>query len=59
MDDTKVFAVTAVLPLKIVSSIGFAVEVEFADDVPAILTFDGTLSGSEEALLMFATEYSH
>jgi len=57
--DAKMFAVAAILPLKIVRGISRAFEIDLAKNVATIFTFDGALARSEEALLMFTTEYSH
>jgi hypothetical protein len=55
----KVFAVAAVLPLKLKGKFSLTLEVQFAQQVTFIRTFDGTLPGSQESSFVLGTEYSH
>ena len=62
VDDTKVFTVAAVLPLKMECRVALAMlsrEIKFAEDMTSILALDWTLSWREEAAFVFMTEYSH
>jgi hypothetical protein len=55
----EVFAVAAVLPLKLDRSVSLTLEVDLAEQVAAILTLDGILARSEESSFVFRAEYSH
>jgi hypothetical protein len=55
----EVFTIAAVLPLELDRSVGEALEVDFAEQVAAILTLDGTLARSEESSFVFGAKYSH
>jgi len=59
IDGTEVFAIAAVLPLQIDRRRGQALEIDLAEKMSAILTFDGTLPGREKSFFVLGTEYSH
>jgi hypothetical protein len=59
VDGSEVLAVAAVLPQDVRRATSFALEVDFAEEVAAILTLDRALARSEETSLVFGTEYSH
>ena len=59
IDRAEMFAVTAVLPLQFDGRRGLAFEIDCAEKVAAILTFDRTLSRSEKSSFVLGTEYSH
>src|SRR5215813_910706 len=62
VNDTKVFAVAAVLPLKMNCRVAFAMlsrEIKLTEDVASVLALDWALSRRKEAALVFVTEYSH
>jgi len=55
----KMLAVAAVLPLKLNRSFELAVEIQLAQYVTFIFTFDGRLPRSEESFFVLGTKYSH
>ena len=55
----EVFAIAAVLPLELDRSVGLTFEVDFAEQMSAILTLDGTLARREESSFVFRAKYSH
>jgi hypothetical protein len=55
----EMFAVTAVLPLKLNWSIGLAVEIQLPQYVTFIFTLDGRLPWSEKTSFVLGTKYSH
>jgi len=62
VNDRKMFAVAAVLPLKMKWRVAFAMlsrEIKLTEDVAPVFTLDGALSRREEAAFVFVTEYSH
>ena len=56
---TEVFAVAAVLPLDFDWRLSLTFEVDFAKQMTAIFTLDGTLPRSEKSSFVFRAEYSH
>jgi len=59
VDETKMFAVTTVLPLKAKVRSAFTAEIEFTNKMTAVLTFDGVLARGKKAPLVFGTKDSH
>ena len=59
VDRAEVFAVTAKLPLQIDRCYSLTFEVDLAEKVTPVLTFDGALSRSEKSSFVLGAEYSH
>lgn len=59
INGAEVFAIAAVLPLEFGWSVGLTLEVDFAQQVTAILTLDGILARSEKSSFVFGAKYSH
>jgi len=55
----EVFAIAAVLPLRLDRSVGLTFKVDLAEQMAAIFTLDGTLARSEESSFVFGAKYSH
>jgi hypothetical protein len=55
----EVFAVAAVLPLDFSRGVDLTFEVNLAEQVAAIFTFNGILPRSEKSSFVFGAEYSH
>jgi hypothetical protein len=59
IDGAEVLAITAVLPAYFAGKSGLAFEIEGAEDMTPILTFDRALARSEKSSFVFRTKYSH
>ena len=59
IDGAEMLAVAAVLPANLTGELGLAFEINGAEDMASILTFDWALARSEKSSFVFGTKYSH